>query len=65
MPSDRPRTVCPTCGEAIEPDETGVIEAVEIVSMPGMQAAGDTEEGLNVVFHESCFDDADPNYRRL
>ena len=33
--SDRPRTRCPTCERAIEPDETDVVEAVEIVPVPG------------------------------
>jgi hypothetical protein len=62
--SDRPRTKCPTCGEVIEPDELDVVEAVEIRSVPGFGAPGDTAEGLRVVFHESCFDEDDPNYRR-
>lgn len=63
--SGRPRTLCPTCGEAIEPDEPDVIEAVEIVSVPGSGAPGDVAEGMKAVFHESCFPEGDPNYRRL
>jgi hypothetical protein len=64
--SDRPRTPCPTCGEMIEPDEPDVVEAEEIVSMPGMGAgATDTAEGMKAVFHEACFPEGDPDYRRL
>jgi hypothetical protein len=43
--SDRPRTLCPGCGEAIEPDEVDVVEAVEVVPVPGFEATGDTAEG--------------------
>jgi hypothetical protein len=63
--SERRRTLCPTCGEAIEPDEPDVIEAEEMVSMPGMGAPGDAEPGLRVVFHEAHFPEGDPRYRRL
>jgi hypothetical protein len=62
---DRPRTICPRCGEAIEPDESNVVEAVEVVSTPGFGAAGDEAEGMRAVFHSACFDEGDPNYRRL
>jgi hypothetical protein len=62
--SDRPRTSCPTCGEAIEPDETDVIEAVEIRSVGGFGAPADTAEGMRVVFHPACFPQGDPSYRR-
>jgi hypothetical protein len=64
--SDRPRTICRTCGEAIEPDETDVVEAEEIRATPGQgDAAYDTAPGLRAVFHERCFREGDPNYRRL
>jgi hypothetical protein len=57
---------CPTCGEAIEPDETGVVVAEEISPARGQgDAAYDTVGGRRDVFHESCFDDRDPNYRRV
>jgi len=63
--SDRPRTPCPACGRAIEPDETDVVEAVEIVPVPGFGAPGDTAEGMRAVFHTSCFREDDPGWRRL
>jgi hypothetical protein len=64
--SDRPRTICPTCRVAIEPDETDVVVAEQIKWTPGQgDAAYDTAPGIRDVFHESCFDDRDPNYRRL
>jgi hypothetical protein len=63
--NDRPRTVCPTCGEVIEPDERDVVKAVEIIPVPGFGAHTDTAEGLEVVFHEWHFPEGDPRYRRL
>ena len=63
--SHRPRTLCPSCGQAIEPDETHVVEAVELVPVPGFGAPDDKAEGMRVAFHVSCFDEGDPNYRRL
>ncbi|MBD0281675.1 MAG: hypothetical protein ICV69_05710 [Thermoleophilaceae bacterium] len=62
--SERPRTTCPTCGEAIDPDESDVVEAVEVAPVPGFGAPGDTADGMSVVFHESCFPEGDPRYRR-
>ena len=50
---------------AIEPDERDVVEAVEIVPVPGFGAPGDTAEGMGAVFHPACFDEGDPSYRRL
>jgi|Tabmets5t2r1_1033131.scaffolds.fasta_scaffold601375_1 hypothetical protein len=61
----RPRTLCPACGEAIEPNEPDVVEAVKLEPAPGFGAPGDVAEGMNVVFHESCFPEGDPNYRRV
>jgi len=63
--SDRPRTPCAGCGEAIEPDETDVVEAEEIEPVPGFGAPADTAEGMRAVFHERCFPAGDPRYRRL
>jgi hypothetical protein len=63
--TDRPPTVCPTCGEAIEPHERDVIEAHEIVSVPGFGAAADTAEGPREVFHRDCFPEGNPRYRRI
>jgi hypothetical protein len=44
-------------------DERDVVEAVEIRSVRAFGATGDTTDGWNVVFHEWCFDERDPNYR--
>jgi hypothetical protein len=38
-----------------------VVEAVEIRSGRALGATGDTTEGWNVVFHEWCFDERDPD----
>ena len=63
--SDRTRTICPSCGEAIEPDESDVVEAVEIVSVPAFGAPDNVAEGMKALFHERCFPEGHPNYRRL
>ena len=64
--SERTGTTCPTCGAVIQPDETGMIEAVEIVPAPGFGAgAHDTAEGMHALFHAGCFPDGDPRWRRL
>jgi hypothetical protein len=47
--SDRAQTLCPTCGEAIEPEERNVVEAVEIRAAPGFGAPGDAVEGMNAM----------------
>jgi hypothetical protein len=62
--SDRPRTPCPTCRQAIEPDETDIVEAVKIVPVPGFGATGDATEGMGAVFHRACFPEGDPGWRR-
>jgi hypothetical protein len=63
--SERPRTICPTCGEAIEPDETDVVEAVEIEDASTFGEPGDVVEGMRAVFHAAHFPEGDPRYRRL
>jgi hypothetical protein len=43
-----------------------VIEAVEVVSVPGFgEGAQDVADGMRAVFHERCFPEDDPSYRRL
>ncbi len=62
----RPRTKCPGCGLVIEPDEAReLIEAVEIVPVPGFGAEGDEAEGIGALFHADCFVEGDPGYRRV
>jgi hypothetical protein len=63
--NERPRTLCPTCGEPIEPDETEVVEAEEVRPAPGFGAPEDTAPGMRYAFHEACFPEDDPRYRRL
>jgi hypothetical protein len=63
--TDRPRTLCPTCHQAIEPDESEVVEAIEVDSVAGFGAPADTADAMRVVFHPTCFPEGDPSYRRL
>jgi len=64
--SNKIRPLCPTCREAIELDDPDVVQAVEIVPVPGFgEGAGDVAEGRREVFHAGCFPEGDPSYQRL
>ena len=63
--SDRPRTPCPTCGQAIKPDETDVVDAVEIGLLgPTFGGPSEPAEVRHAAFHPSCFPEGDPAWRR-
>ena len=63
--SDRPRTPCPTCGQAIKPDETDVVDAVEIGLLgPTFGGPSEPAEVRHAAFHPSCFSEGDPAWRR-
>jgi hypothetical protein len=62
--SDQPRTLCESCREPINPDAPGVVRAVEQKDLTGFGQARDMGDGMGVLFHEDCFPDGDPRYRR-
>jgi len=47
-------TLCPYCRERVEPDEPGVVHAVEILDAPGMGQAYDYIDGMGGFFHTGC-----------
>jgi hypothetical protein len=62
--SEKPLTVCEACRQPLDPDEPGVIHAVELVPTRGFGTGAEEQEGMRVLFHETCFDTSDPRYRR-
>jgi hypothetical protein len=62
--TERPRTLCPTCGEAIEPDEVNVVEADELAEMPPtFGGTGEIEVIRRAAFHPACFPQRHPRWR--
>jgi hypothetical protein len=47
-------TVCPYCGQRVEPDEEGVVYAREQKDMPGFGQAHDFVDGAGGFFHPGC-----------
>ena len=58
MSTDKPYTVCPACGKRVEPDDPGVIHAVEVVVMPGKQQEQELDEGRSGLFCTGCSPEA-------
>ena len=62
-------TICETCRERVERDESGVVEAVELsVPVGGFGSAADNNavaEGMHVLFHETCFPHGTRRYRLI
>lgn len=51
-------TICPYCRRKIDPDEEGVVYAVEQVDTPGFGQAHDWHDGAGGFFHEACSPEA-------
>jgi hypothetical protein len=63
---NQPLAKCPACRRLITPEQVDVVEAVVIRPVPGFGTGpADTAEEPGFVFHEACFPDGDPNWRRL
>jgi hypothetical protein len=57
--------VCESCREQVDPKDPTIVHAFEVVQVGGFgQPGGEEGEGMGVLFHESCFDEEDPRYRR-
>lgn len=68
---EMPAMNCPKCGQVIDPRAPGSI--VAMATTPGVTEEIDPS-GLSVTktttyyasaFHEQCFDESDPKYRRM
>jgi hypothetical protein len=49
--------VCPTCGDAVDPDRADTLEAIEVG-----RGADERDEGVAVYFHDDCFPYASRRY---
>lgn len=57
---------CPACGEEIQPDDPGVLRAVEVVPVPDTgEGDGDVADGFEALFHVECFGGGVQGFRRL
>lgn len=54
--------ICEACREVLDPDDPGVVRALEQVDTSTF-GGPDRTDGLGVFFHESCFPHGDPAYR--
>jgi hypothetical protein len=54
--------ICERCREVVEPDDPGVVRAVEQKDVSGF-GKREVIDGLGVYFHEGCFPHGDPGYR--
>jgi hypothetical protein len=59
-------TTCPACGQRIDPDDPANLKAVEMVPTGTFGTPADNNdrsEGMGAVFHPSCFNQHDPNWK--
>jgi hypothetical protein len=52
--SDETYTLCPYCGERVEPDEPGVVYAAEQRELTAMGPTRQIVDGMGGYFHASC-----------
>jgi hypothetical protein len=55
---------CPTCGQAVDPDDPSTVTAYEQVSTATFGEPQDTADGFKYDFHPACFPDGSPMWRR-
>jgi hypothetical protein len=59
-------TTCPGCGRRIDPDDPANLKAVEMMATGTFGDPADNNdlsEGMGAVFHPSCFNPRDPNWK--
>jgi hypothetical protein len=59
------RTVCERCREPLDSDDPDAVTAVEIVKTVAFGPTVEYHDGVRATFHERCFPEGDPGYRRL
>ena len=63
MTDDEPFSICEMCRERVEPADPDVVYAVEVVRIDRMGGT-DYVEGMGSYFHEWCYPEGSPQYRR-
>ena len=56
--------ICEACRDRIDPGAPDTVRAVEMKEVVSMGPTVERVEGLGVFFHEPCFPDGSPHYRR-
>jgi len=62
--SDRPFHRCEGCVKRIDPEAPDTVAAVEMVRTVAMGPTIECVEGMGVLFHEYCYPEGSPDYRR-
>jgi hypothetical protein len=58
------RHLCEECGQEVDPEHPNVVHALQICQAGGYGATRHELEGVVALFHDRCFDEGDPRYRR-
>jgi hypothetical protein len=61
--SDDVHYICEMCRDPINPDTPDTVHAVEVKRLDAMTTTHYVD-GLAVLFHEDCYPEGAPNYRR-
>jgi hypothetical protein len=56
-------SICETCREQLDPEDSDVVRAFEQVDVTGFGEARNSVDGLGVYFHEGCFPHGSRRYR--
>ena len=55
--------ICELCRNVLDPDEPGVVRAVQLLNADTLDSRGEIE-GLGVFFHGNCWGQGRSGYRR-
>jgi hypothetical protein len=64
MTSDEPFHICESCRERIDPNAPDTVAANEMTRVETFGSTGEYLEGIGVFFHEGCYPEGSPAYRR-
>jgi hypothetical protein len=62
---DKTIYVCEACGEEVEPADSRVVRAAELVEVSTMGVGKQSLDGRTVLFHASCYPHDSQRYRLL
>ena len=63
--SELPHTLCERCRQPLDANDPEAVKAYELVTIHAMGSPVERLDGLQVVFHATCFPVHNPNYRRV
>jgi hypothetical protein len=62
--TEEPYNICEGCRERIDPDAPDTVAAVEMTRIVTMGPTIEYVEGMGTLFHEGCYPEGSPRYRR-